>query len=241
MTQTQMIIPDALADMFPQEELDPELEAYLEPGGDLGAYIRHPLVYSLMHHEVMNGYVNKQLRAKQAAADEAWENGEWSSYVFIHERPYRIGAFQEIEDELDDAAYWDLLGELWTDSENIRQNPDVWFDLLRSERGSREAIMNTAEYEALQAMPDTITVYQGHTGTRDDGWSWTTARHTAVWFAHRFAELEHDDPVVTEGTVSKADVIAYFTSRNESEILVPHELVRDVTSTTLPPRESNDR
>ena len=207
------------------EELDPALRRYIEEVGEFGPCIRHPLVYSMLHHPAMNSYVNQQYRAKQAAVDEAYDNNEWSSYIWLHERPYRCMAFQEIMEWMNDATYWRLLGSIWIDSENIRQNPDEWFDLLQSDRDDREHIMTEEEQADLAAMDAVIPVYQGHTASRDDGWSWTTERATAQWFAKRFASLEKDEPRLSIGTVAKADVLAFFSRRNESEILVDRSKV----------------
>jgi len=239
-TQTPEEIVDQFVAMFGEyEELDPELAAYADEDSVIGTSIRHPLVYSMMHIPQLNARTNQRLRDKQEALDEAWDTGKWHTYVFLYERPWRLHGFQEVEEELTDVAYWDLLAEIWIDSENIRQNVDEWTGLLRSDRGSREAMMSDKDQALLAAMPDQIVVYQGHTGARDDGWSWTTERNVAVWFAHRFAGLERDVPVLTQGVVDKTDVLAYFTNRNESEVLVPHELVRDITSTNLPKKADN--
>ena len=73
---------------------------------------------------------------------------------------------------------------------------------------------------ARRSLPDKILVYQGRTETNDDGWSWTTKRDTAVWFANRFARFDKDRPWLTIGTVDKANVKAYLLARNEFEILV---------------------
>lgn len=230
-TQTIRVLHDAV--FGPAEELDPELQEYLEESDTFGEMIRHPLVFSIIHVPQMNRWVNNALRSKRAALAVAEADSNWRDYVYLHERPYRVTAFTEIMDNMDDAAYWALLGRIWIDSENIRQNPRIWQTLLRSERGDREAIMRDHEREALAELPATITVYQGHTDRRHDGWSWTTERHTAEWFATRFATLEGGRPVVTTATVAKADVIAYFTGRNESEILAPRTKVRRTDATEV--------
>ena len=41
----------------------------------------------------------------------------------------------------------------------------------------------------------------------------------AEWFARRFAGGEGRTPLLVEGTVSKKDVLAYFSNRGESEIV----------------------
>lgn len=214
------------------EELDPALIPYLSESENGWLMIRHPLVYSIVHSPPLNKLVNAQLRAKRAAVDLAYDKNDWHSYIWLHERPYRVDAFQEIMEWMSDEQYWSLLGDIWIDSENIRQNPDEWEELLNSERPLRAFIMDDDERADLDDMPAVITVYQGHTTVRDDGWSWTTERETALWFAHRFANLEQGTAALSTGTVNKADVLAYFTGRNESEILVERSLVT-ITNTAM--------
>lgn len=223
-----MSTPDEyLALLTVEEELDPELAAYFETN-ELGwAMIRHPLVYSMMHAPAMNAWTNRQLAEKRKAVADAIQRKQWSTVVALHERPHRVHAFDALKQHLSDDEYWAALGSLWIDSENIRQNPTIWERLLGSKRRHREAIMTEDEQAALAALPDRIQVWQGHTTARDDGWSWTTTEATAVWFAKRFADLEKDHPVVSSGWVGKGDAVAYFTRRNESEILVNPRFIDD--------------
>jgi hypothetical protein len=207
------------------EDLDPELVRYLTVSERFGECIKHPLVYSIMHFPILNATMNKNLKAKKEACRRALRANDWHHYVFLHERPYRSDAFMRIKSRLTDEQYWDLLSEIWIDSENIRQNQRRWINLLRANRAGREHMMSEADREALAAMPDQITVFQGHTDERDDGWSWTLDRSKAEWFARRFAQLEDAGAVLSFGVCSKADVVAYLTRRGEDEILVDRSKV----------------
>ena len=212
--------------MFGEEDLDPELERYhyeSENGWDV---IKHPLVFSICHTPHQNKMVNQQLAYKKGAIRKALKEGEWHSYVFLHERPFRVDAFKRIAKRMSDEQYWDLLSECWIDSENIRENPTVWQGLLRSKRPGRENMMSYADRELLVRFPESIEVFQGHTDERDDGWSWTIDRSKAEWFARRFADFEHADPVLSFGVAHKKDVIAFLTNRGESEILIPRSKVK---------------
>jgi hypothetical protein len=221
------------------EDLDPELVRYLTVSERFGECIKHPLVYSIMHFPILNASMNKNLKAKKEACRRALSDNDWHHYVFLHERPYRSDAFMRIKSRLTDEQYWDLLSEIWIDSENIRQNQRRWINLLRAKRPGREHMMNEADRDALAAMPDTLSVFQGHTDERDDGWSWTLDRSKAEWFAHRFAQLEEADPVLSFGTCSKADVVAYLTRRGEDEILVDRSKVTICGVRPLPHRTTS--
>jgi hypothetical protein len=231
-------IPKSIEEAFgPAEELDPELAAHrytTELGWDC---IKHPWVFSIHHHDAMNHMVNQQLAYKREAIGKAMENKQWHSFVFLHERAYRVDGFKQIAKHMSDEQYWDLLSNIWRDSENIRERPKVWERLLRSNRPGREHMMDEEEREQLAAMDDTIEVFQGHTDERDDGWSWTIQLETAQWFAYRFADFEHATPVVSYGVVDKDNVVAYLTGRNEAEILVPRSAVKITGVKPLKPRE----
>lgn len=210
--------------MFEPCDLHEDLIPWIEQHPTLGQILRHPLVYSVPFLPVMNKHLNSLYLHKTSQVMEAYGDNNFDTVVWLHERPYRVVFFQAIADELTDADYWRLLGEVWRDSENIREYADIWETLLCSDRLEREAIMSIEDRATLDAMPDEFLVYQGHTMDRDDGWSFTTSRDTAVWFAKRFASTEDSTPVVSQGWVKKADVLAYFSERGESEVLVHPDL-----------------
>lgn len=214
-----MSMPDFLND--PVEELHPDLEAAMQVT-DFGPMIHHKLVIAPFHVPQLNALVNRQYEHKLQEVGRAKGNGEWSHYVFLHERPYRVQAFQDLVDQglLKDDEYWPLLASMWVDSENIREFPHVWEELLQSDRRRKHTMMDEDELTAYACLPHTLTIYQGHTVDRDDGWSWTTDLAKAEWFAHRFSRLEGDAPLVSHGTVAKEHIHAYLLRRGESEVLV---------------------
>lgn len=217
-----------LDDLFAPAELDADLAPFIEGDGPMGPMLRHPLAYAMFYTPEQNRMLNRGYHAKRAALHTALDERDWSSYVFLHERPYRLEAFLELGEHLadDPAAYWSLFGRVWIDSENIRQNYEVWTRLLRlGDRVEMRAMMDDDERARLDVMPSEFTIFQGHTDERDDGWSWTLDLGTASWFARRFARLEDASPLVTEGKVKRDDVIALLTSRNEEEVLVDRDLV----------------
>lgn len=212
------------------EDLNPELQAFIYEDDRFGLLLKHPLVFAVPYLPPMNPMLNAQLRQKRRAVNTARADGNWSTYVWMHERPFRLQAFTEVEGLMADQTYWELLGEVWRDSENIREDAEAWRQLWRADRGDTKYLMSDEEQATLAGMPDVFIVHQGHTDERDDGWSWTTDLHIAVWFARRFAALEGSTPMVSTGTVSKSDVLAYFAGRSESEIVVDRANVRGIAS-----------
>ena len=223
------------------EDLDPELVPYMEKGGPLGRCIRHPLVYSMIHTDQMNAIANRQLAAKKEAVAEAREQREWARFIFLHERPYRIEAFMEIEDQLTDSEYWDHLGSVWVDTENAYQNPDEWMELLTSNRSCRE-MMSCEDVRGVFSLPpekggllDETIIYRGYRGENGlYGNSWTLDKARVRWFATRFPDAE--PAFVAKGKVRKGDVIAYITGRDEQEIVCLAETVIDLSIEEVSPR-----
>jgi hypothetical protein len=215
-----------------REPLDPELESWVEQDTPLGPFVKHPLVYMGVGDDgQMNATANHVLRQKQKSLEKAIEEENW--FVIIHvlyERPYRLHAFQTIEDKLTDEEYWSLLGSIWTDSENIYQNEEEWQSYLHSERPRSECMMEEDERKAFAELPSELTVWRGFCKAgREFGFSWTIDPKKAAWFSRRLAiEDRGDVPRVAYGTCEKEHALAYFTGRGESEILIAPENIRNM-------------
>ena len=60
--------------------------------------------------------------------------------------------------------------------------------------------------------------------------SWTLDRQTAEWFAHRFGE----EGTVYEAQIKKEHIHAYFSGRNESEVIVDPMYLEQITESPEP-------
>lgn len=107
------------------ERLDPELEEYLVDEGPRGLCLRHPLVQQFDVSAERAALWNKIYKDKMRAVEQAIENGDWHGYVFLRERPWRLDAFVEIQQRLEDGGYWTLLSEIWLDSEFPSREGDL--------------------------------------------------------------------------------------------------------------------
>ncbi|MCZ8254664.1 MAG: hypothetical protein O9327_03130, partial [Polaromonas sp.] len=190
---------------------------------------RHPLVYSVPYSPIQNKMLNASYLAKREMLAAAQRDGNLDKFIGLHERPYRLNALitgaRRIQD-LSDEAYWRAVGFVWRDSENVHELWDTWRRVwvggnrAAGVRG-REHVMSRGDLDALQAMPEVFEVFHGEEHPNRIGMSWTLDHDVAKWFAKRFQARGR----VYKGRVRRADVIAYFTQRNEEEILVPGELV----------------
>jgi hypothetical protein len=199
------------------EELIPQLQPYLEDGV-LGKQIRHPLVYQVPLWS--NGSANRMFLQKKSEVKRALKEKAWSRFIFLHERPYRLNAFLEIQDQLPDTQYWRLLADTWIDTENAWQNRGKWRNLFDSKRTNSHYLMNETEYNAMRSLPEMVTIYRGSSYNNEKGLSWTLSKEKAEFFAQRFAQRRGK---VYEQEVSKDQILALFFGRGESEVILKED------------------
>lgn len=215
--------PDEIPWPPPKEELDPELRPFLEEGHDgQWAMLRHPLVYAIPYIPELNYNHNRLFRSKQKLLVEAAEKRDFQALVWHHERPYRLMAFMDYVAKsplCDDATYWKLLGDIWSDCENVNQNLKIWVQMLMSPRPGREKFMDEADLTVLAGLPEEVLVYRGYKeGWNKDGISFSLSREKAEWFANRFNHLGVGK--VWERKVKKSEIFAYLGGRQEQEVLI---------------------
>lgn len=222
----------------PWETLDPELaECLVELHGTM--FIKHPLLFVPMYLPgIQDGQLNEMFAKKKELREVFLANGEWWQFIFlIHERPYQLTALLEIRDQLDDEKFWDLVGDVWTESENAYEEYETWLEVFHIDRPYRWAMMDADEREALRNLPETIDIFRGArtslNGEYDaaEGFSYTLRKDKARWFADRFKALFHDEAVseIIHARVATKDVIAYFVARGEEEILVLPEKLKIIS------------
>ena len=220
-----------------REKLCPELLRFFVPAGASVPYaiVRHPLIYSVPYVEGLNAVLNHQLKARKQAISQARKDRDWQSYIMAHERPWRLTAFGRVHAEMDDAAYWGTLSDLWIASENIWEQGDEWRSFLTSRRTGREGMMTAADRRGLLAMESVLTVYRGATRRNLMGFSWSIDREQAAYFANRFGRLEDPDRrgYLLTGRVARGNVLAYLTTRGENEIVALPEAVSGITKARI--------
>jgi hypothetical protein len=200
---------------FKEEELLPELKASLFVKNSIPC-ISHPLVQTVFYTPQLNYILNQQLIYKRESLKTALINEDWSQFIWLHERPYRFQAIQEIHLKMDRKQFWELLGRIWTDSENIWQNLEEWKIFLSQRDKDSHYFMTEGDRKFLKSLPEKITIYRGYQTKNKKGLSFSLSKTTAEWFASRF----NANGKVYERTVSKSEVFAFMSSRNEKEIIL---------------------
>ena len=200
----------------PNEPINPDLAPFLEQGS-LGEQLRHPLVYQVPLWSY--SLANKMYAQKKKEIAVALREEQWSRFIFLHERPYRLQAFQEIQDRLTDIGYWHLLGEVWIDTENAWQSIKTWRSLFNSKRSHSHYIMDEVEQEMYGNLPSKFTIYRGCSYENENGISWTLDKDKAEFFANRCSTFGRKGKVIYR-EIDKKNTVALLLGRNEQEIIV---------------------
>jgi|688.fasta_scaffold161898_1 hypothetical protein len=197
------------------EPLRADLRQYVN-----GGWIHHPLFVGEVQNAGYCGHIHTTIDARQRRLESLLGEGRYDDAVMTHETPYMLDALEQYANHLDDAMFWKTFGMVWQMSENLWQYQPAIRRIMDHNRPRRDEMMTAKERHAVGTMPDPIAIYRGYTRPGSmKGWSWTTDPDKADWFARRFADAG-GACFVAEGTVSKQYLIAYFTGRNESEIVV---------------------
>ena len=104
--------------------------------------LRHPFVFSVPYFPNMNDYINKMYLQKKGLIEKSLKTKHYDNYIFLHERPYRLQAFLDIENKLSPKKYWELLAGIWVDSENIWQNKAYYKYILGKHPAFRHYFMS---------------------------------------------------------------------------------------------------
>ena len=200
------------------EELLPELKSSIIDGGLFNRKsIQHPLVIGDIGM-MPNSYYNKQLIRKQERLEEFEKDKEFESYLFLIEKPFRVKFFSELVKQNKikkfSKKYWRILSSLWTGSENIFQNKELWDNLLK-DKTNHHFFMSKKDLNFFNSLENEFIVYRGYTHW-ENGYSYTLDKERAVWFANRFGQ----NGKLKEMLVKKEDVFAYTNSRKEKEIII---------------------
>ena len=200
------------------EDLDPELEAYLFREASIGSVIKHPLVYELLYDKQSNARLNYALKLKKEYLAKAQKKKNFSSYIMLHEKPWRFEALKSIiEDVKDREKAAELIHSVWIGSENIWQHLAEWKVMLKEYREELRSTMDEEDTLVFNSLPETITVYRGYQkGKNKSGISWTLDKEKAEWFGGRFSK----EKLFATKTIKKDKVLFYSNQRGEQEIVI---------------------
>jgi hypothetical protein len=134
--------------------------------------------------------------------------------------------FLSIKPLLKGKKYWYALSSAYGMSDNLfHYRTDVRLAFSNNEP-QREYLMSNTERTYLNRLPEKITIYRAMTENelkgKSFGVSWTLKKEVAEFFAKEYQRnysTKHLKKVVHQMTIGKSEVIAFFNSRQEFEII----------------------
>jgi hypothetical protein len=131
----------------------------------------------------------------------------------------RLELMLEEVDALPSELFWRVFREVWPTCDNTWEHRDALLDLLRFHQPN-EFQIDAGSRAFYEGLPDVIDAYRGCSRSRLYGLSWSTDRAVAASFANGHRAIPVPDPIVAHITIAKPAILAVFTDRGESEILV---------------------
>ena len=228
-------------------QLPNKLHEYLQVT-NLGVSFNHPFCF-VHPTQFMFGKriveIFDSIHSRRARFESLCAAGDWEGALWTVERPYRPQFLAELIQRHGIEKMYSVIAEVWTDTETVYSEWEnwefIWDEVAASKSGKRglnaRKMMNADERKYYARLPAKFTVYRGFSAEDGEfGWSWTLDRATAEWFARRSA-IGGDAPRVATVVVKKANTFAYFSGRNEAEIVVDisTDCLNPVTIEVLPP------
>ena len=215
---------------FSQIQLNPELQPYLDL--DEGT-ISHPIYWCEFAHPTIYHRINLVYESKkqQINLSPSLPN-EWESHLPHLSPSDRLLEVFRNEYLRTDPAYFKIVGQIWTDRKLLAHTSSTLEVLLGIERfsGNRDRspniihMMTEVERQKLADLPDKIRIYRGHHERLLNEISWTLDLNIAGQYAVGWEEKRQ----ISTGIVSKKEVIAFVDRWQESEIIVPARMVRNI-------------
>jgi hypothetical protein len=138
----------------------------------------------------------------------------------------RFQTFINLIPKLEGKNYWYALASSYKGSDNLFNFSGLVKHSFSKDEPNKEFLMTTSERKYLKNLPEQITIYRGMTENelkkKNFGLSWSLKKEVAEFFANTYARnhgTNHLTKTVHELSINKNEVIAFFSGRNEFEII----------------------
>ena len=133
-------------------------------------------------------------------------------------KQYKLTFLRDTKQYLSSKDFANLFREAWITSENPNDDVNVKIRTLVSwyKNSNKKYLMEEDDFNVYNNLEDEFTIYRGVGINRNPkGLSWTMNKEKAQWFANRFGIGGY----IETAKINKKDVLAYFNSRGEEEIV----------------------
>ena len=139
----------------------------------------------------------------------------------------RFQTFLDILPRLKSEDYWYALRNAYDSSDDLYHlRKEVRKAFLRRFK-NRFSLMSAKEIQKLNSLPKKFKIYRGMTElefrSHEYGVSWTFIKARGIYFRDKYTRnhaTQHLQKVLAVATVNKKDIIAIFTERKESEVII---------------------
>lgn len=133
--------------------------------------------------------------------------------------------------KMTDKQYWYLIGQCYITTNLPHSDMDTVLGFINTDRANREYMMSEEDRKYFDNLPAEVIIYRGCSVKEIESGefriSWTLDRSIAEYFAYEYInpnfetslEKDKDQYNVIQKVVLKSELIAYFSDRNEFEIL----------------------
>ena len=213
--------------------LEPELTAYSP------IVVKHPFTDSGTcaintgsgEWELANILDNpKAMQSWRKTISDLIDNAESAEQIHMMlTKSYRFAFLKYAMPHLSKQDFSEYLADAWVNCEAPNGDPNFTQRQMVSlfRKAAPESLMDEDDLQRFMELEETVAVYRGVTSfnaERVRALSWTLDKDTAHWFAHRFGE----DGTVYEAQIEKKHILAFFSSRNESEVIVDPKYLMEI-------------
>lgn len=188
-------------------------------------HVYHPFISSCIvsvNHEMFDIIQQpEKLFEYNKHMEEMIDSGDLCRIYVLINKPYRLAFLKHCEPYLSEKDLAEYFADAWVSSENPNQDANCSISYLTKmfKKCDKKYLMTEEDYQVYEALPETFTIYRGvAVGRNPKGLSWTQNLKTAKWFVHRFDKPDKQGYIQT-CTAKKDDVLAYFNTRGEDEIV----------------------
>lgn len=216
-----------------EEKLSKELKSCIE---DCSSYsmIKHHFVNTMYTSDPdkkdwINWRMNEICRQKKIKYSNYLMQNDFESMLSLIEGPWKVDCLyrhrEKVMKNSGECLFYELLGDVITGTENAHQHKSKVGKMFYLGDNPR-MMMNAEELIEFNDLPESLKVWRGVNKSDECkvkdliSYSWTLDYDTASWFANRNLYSDISSPLVFGLEINKEDVLAYFTRRDEKEIVI---------------------
>ena len=172
----------------------------------------------------------ENLNRWQALVKEQIDKSKNISQVYsLIDANFKIFFVECIQNSVSNEIFSTLLADAYTNTEYPNSNPNVSkASMLKMfKNANKKILMSEDEFNFYSNFDNEIKIYRGVSSTNKkhiNGMSWTLSKQVARKFADRYFSKGY----VFEAEVDKKDILAFFSSMNETEIVVDPKTLKNI-------------